>query len=104
MQGQTELGRENVDRADWQQAEHGGAAGQAIYYFIDCAVAARRHDLFETFARGVTRECFRFAGLRRRAHYGIARQRFHTRAPTVRFLAMGGRIENDDGVIHEPRT
>ena len=104
VQGQTELGRENIDRADRQQAEHGGTAGKAIYHFIDCAVAARRHDFFETFARGVTGECFRFAGLRRGAYYGIARQRFHTRAPAARFLAMGSRIENDDGVIHEPRT
>ena len=41
VQGQTELGRENIDRADRQQAEHGGTAGKAIYHFIDCAVAAR---------------------------------------------------------------
>src|SRR5713101_897900 len=56
VRGQTELGRENIDRADRQQTEHGGAAGQAIFHFIDGAVAARRHNLFETFARGMTRE------------------------------------------------
>src|SRR6266700_1212279 len=104
VQGQTKLGRENIDRADGQQAEHGGAAGQAIYHFIDCAIAARRYDFFETFARGMTRERFRFAGSRRRAYDGIARQRFHTPAPTVRSLAMGGGIENDDGIIHEPKN
>src|SRR6266404_7008388 len=104
MQWQTEFGCENIDCANRQQAEHGGAASQTIYNFIDCAVAARRYDLLETFAHGVTRECFRFAGLRRRAYCGIAGQRFHTLAPTARFLAMGGRIENDDGVIHEART
>src|SRR6266404_987829 len=102
VQGQTKLGRENIDRADWQQAEDSGAPGQAIYYFIDRAVAARRHDFFETFARGMTRECFGFAGSRRRAYHGVARQGFHTPAPTVRSLAMGGGIENDDGIIHEP--
>ena len=51
-------------------------------------------------AGGVTRHCFGFAGSRRCAKRAAARQRLHPRAPAFRAFAIRGRVENDDGVIH----
>ena len=74
MQWQSQLGRKNIDRADWQQAEHSGGAGQTIDYFIDRPVAASSDDSLEAFIHRVPCEEFGFAWISRRSYRTVAGQ------------------------------
>src|ERR1700730_6930722 len=100
MRRKAELHREHVSCSHRQQTERGATASQTIYDFVNGAIAAGSHDLFETLVGRSPRQCFGFATMSGAAGSAIARQRLHLSAPAFRAFAVRGGVENDDGVIH----
>ena len=94
---QTELGREHVHCADWQKAERRSSAGQSVHHLVDCAIASRSHNFFETFFYAASRDQLGFASAGRGADNTIARQRFNVRPFSLGALAVRGRIKNNQG-------
>src|ERR1700720_4762450 len=97
---QPEFCSEDVHRADRQQSEFSLAAGQSVYHFVDCAVAAGGDDFFEAFQDGTACYSLGFTGVRSGANNGIARQRRNLATPSLSAFAVGSRIENDERVTH----
>ena len=97
---QAQFGRKHVHRSKREQAQGGFSSRDSVYNFVDRAVSAGSDDFLETFVRGVTGQCFRFARTRSSAQDRPAGERFYSIAPTICAVAACRRIENDDGLIH----
>ena len=96
---QTQLGREDVHRAERQDSERDVVPGDTVYDLVDRSIAARRHDAFVTLRDGISREELSFPRVPGGAECRSARELLDLRAQALGPGAARGRVQNDESIF-----
>ena len=98
--GNAQLRGKNIHRADREDSQTHRRAADAVDDFIKRAIPSRRDDDLKSLPNGLRCDAAGITGFRGEAHGSTARERGDSLTETTGFVAAGGRIQNDERLIH----